>query len=146
MKAHTGNPGLQHQETLRNSSRIKEIFEMKIASQIESAKVSLRQGLQITVPAKLLGGLALSAVLMGATVLSFSPAYADEPESSLVREQVIHPEDDPFGTITGYKDARMRTSTQGGVLGAPLLSATVVDLEDDPFGTVTGYKDARMSS
>ena len=49
---------------------------MKIASQIENAKVSLWQGLQITVPGSCLGGLALGAMVITAVAL---PSGAAQP-------------------------------------------------------------------
>ena len=98
MKAHNDNSGKQLQEIRKNSSWIKGVFEMKIASQIENAKVSLRQGLKITVPAKLLGGLALGAMLMTAVALPSGAAQAS-PLTELPVGEVVMDIENEGGTV-----------------------------------------------
>ncbi len=88
MKAHNNSQGPQHWETKRNSSWPKGGFEMKIVSQIQSVKLSLSQGLQITVQAKLIGGLVLGVTLMTAIALSSGATYAAEPSQPLAKEEI----------------------------------------------------------
>ena len=51
---------------------------MKIVSQIQSVKVSLLQGMKISVPAKLLAGLAIAAILMTAAALPLGTGEASK--------------------------------------------------------------------
>ena len=86
MKAHNHNPGPQHQETKRDSSWIKGGVEMKIVSQIQSVKVNLLNGLKINAPAKLLGGLALGAILITTVALSSGTTPASPLSANPVSE------------------------------------------------------------
>ena len=62
-----------------------EEIEMKLAVDINNIKTILSPGLA----AKVLGGLALGAVLMTATALPFGTAYADGPSRPLVTEETL---------------------------------------------------------
>ncbi len=62
-----------------------EEIEMKLAVDINNIKTILSPGLA----AKVLGGLALGAVLMTATALPFGTTYADGPSLPLVTEETL---------------------------------------------------------
>ncbi|MCI0787754.1 MAG: hypothetical protein J4O09_15720, partial [Chloroflexi bacterium] len=150
MKAHNDNSGKQLQETQKNSSWIKGVFEMKIVSQIENAKVSLRQGLKITVPAKLLGGLALGAMLMTAVALPSGAAQAS-PLTELPGGEVVMDIENEGGTVGLFEVWEFGQGTnpyldngksvQGGVLAAPLYIA-VPPVGSDLGGGITDFEEA----
>ena len=94
MKAQNNNSGMQLQETRGNSSSIKEGFEMKMASKIQSVMVNLLNGMKITVPAKLLGGLALGAILMTAVALPSGNAQASQMTEPPVTGMLVDIEDE----------------------------------------------------
>ena len=141
MEAHNGGSGPQHPETRTNSSRTKGVFEMKIASQRESAKVSLWQGLQFTVPAKLLGGLALGAMLVTATFLPVGSAQASPLAEPPVEAVAVDIEDEG-GTGRLFEPWELGQGTnlyvnhskpsRVGVLATPLVIVEpMVDIEDE---------------
>ena len=67
--------------------RVQEEIEMKLRLHVIDRKIS--EVLSSKTVAKMLGGLALGAVLMTAAALPFAPAYADGPGSPLVREESL---------------------------------------------------------
>ncbi|MFQ6027720.1 MAG: hypothetical protein ACE5Q6_09535 [Dehalococcoidia bacterium] len=72
---------------------------------LTNVNIWLSENLTAKTPAKLLGGLALGALLITATALPLGSIQADEPNQPLVSEKVvIDPEEGPFGAITGYVD------------------------------------------
>ncbi len=77
---------------------------MKIVSQIQSVKVNLLNGLKISAPAKLLGGLALGAILITSVALSSSTTPASPLSANPVSEAVIDI-DDLGGGITDFEEA-----------------------------------------
>ena len=68
---------------------------MKIASKIQSVKVSLGHGMKITVPAKLLGGFAIAAILMTAVALPLGTGEASK----------VNVASDLGGGITDFEEA-----------------------------------------
>ena len=150
MKAHNDNSGKQLQEIRKNSSWIKGVFEMKITSQIQSLKVSLRQGLKITVPAKLLGGLALGAMLLTAVALPSGAAQAS-PLTELPGGEVVMDIENEGGTVGLFEPWEFGQGTnpyldngksvRGGVLGAPLYIAEAA-AGSDLGGGITDFEEA----
>ena len=65
--------------------KVQEEIKMKLQIRMTDVKTILSKGLAT----KLLGGLALGAVLMTATALPFGTAYADEPSLPLVSENIV---------------------------------------------------------
>ena len=66
---------------------------MKIVSQIQSVKVNLLNGLKFNAPVKLLGGLALGAILITSVALSSGTTPASPLSASSVSEAVINIDD-----------------------------------------------------
>ena len=77
-KVRTDNQGLL---------KIKEGIEMRLAMRITEVKARLDEILATRTPAKLLGGLAVGALLITATALPFGLAFGDEPSRPLSSEQ-----------------------------------------------------------
>jgi hypothetical protein len=74
--------------------KFKEGFEMKTATLTEKMNRWLHEHLAMKTPAKLLGGLALGALVLTATALPLGTTYADEPARPLSSEQPqCYPED-----------------------------------------------------
>ena len=78
-----GKNGTEHQEILK----VKEEWAMKTAMGIKKVNIRLHETLAMKTPVKLLGGLALGALLMAATTLPLGTASADEPARPLSSEQ-----------------------------------------------------------
>ncbi len=76
---------------------------MKIVSQIQSVKVNLLNGLKINAPVKLLGGLALGAILITSVALSSGTTPASPLSANPVSEAVIDI-DDLGGGITDFEE------------------------------------------
>ena len=62
---------------------------MKTAMGIKKVNIRLHETLATKTPVKLLGGLALGALLMAATALPFGTASADDPARPLSGEQIV---------------------------------------------------------
>ena len=127
---------------------------MKIASQIQNAKVSLLHGMKITVPAKLLGGLALGAILMTAVALPSGTAQASPLTEPPVEGMMVDIEDEggtgrmfepwEFGQGTNPY-ANQSDASPVGVLAAPLIVAEpLVDISD-LGGGITDFEEAWTS-
>jgi len=154
MKAQNNNSGQQLQETQKNSSSIKGGFEMKMASKIQNVMVNLLNGMKITVPAKLLGGLALGAILMAAVALPSGNAQASPLTEPPVTGMTVDIEDEggtgrmfeawEFGEGTNPY-ANQRDSSQVGVLAAPLLIAEPLVDVSDLGGGITDFEEAYTS-
>jgi hypothetical protein len=76
-------PKLQTRNKVRmahqNILRFKEEWEMKVAAQITKVKMVISRGLATQHPVKLVGILALGALLMAGTVVQFAPESNNEP-------------------------------------------------------------------
>ena len=154
MKAQNNNSGQQLQETQKNSSSIKGGFEMKMASKIQNVMVNLLNGMKITVPAKLLGGLALGAILMAAVALPSGNAQASPLTEPPVTGMTVDIENEggtgrmfeawEFGEGTNPY-ANQRDSSQVGVLAAPLLIAEPLVDVSDLGGGITDFEEAYTS-
>ena len=83
-------PIVQNQNTVRASNleplKFREEIEMKWGLHVMD--VNLSEVLSTKTMAKMLGGLALGAILMTATALPFGATYADEPSRPLVSEEI----------------------------------------------------------
>ncbi len=77
---------------------------MKIVSQIQSVRVNLLNGLKNNALAKLLGGLALGAILITSVALSSGTTPVSPLSASPVSEAVIDI-DDLGGGITDFEEA-----------------------------------------
>jgi hypothetical protein len=78
----------------QNIWRFKEELEIKTATLTEKVNRWLHEHLAMKTPVKLLGGLALGALVMAATALPLGTTYADEPARPLSSEQnQCYPED-----------------------------------------------------
>ena len=75
----------------QNILNLKEEMEMKTALEIKNVSNWLSQSLSVKSPIKLLGGLALGALLMTATALPINSIYADGPNRPLTVERVVNP-------------------------------------------------------
>jgi hypothetical protein len=83
-------PRTAHQEVWK----FKEEWKMKTATLTEQVNMLLHEHLAMKTPVKLLGGLALGALVMAATALPLGTTYADEPARPLSIEQAqCYPED-----------------------------------------------------
>ena len=80
-----GKNGTEHQEILK----VKEEWAMKTAMGIKKVNIRLHETLAMKTPVKLLGGLALGALLMAATALPLGTASADDPARPLSGEQIV---------------------------------------------------------
>ena len=72
------------QKTVKKISNIKEETEMKLAAMTAQLNIRLPGILNMKTPAKLLGGIALGAMLMTATAFPLGPAHADELSRPLI--------------------------------------------------------------
>ena len=127
---------------------------MKIASKIQNVKVSLLNGMKITVPEKLLGGLALGAILMTAVALPSGTAQASpltEPPVTGMRVDI----EDEGGTGRMFEPwelgqgtnpyASQSDASQVGVLAAPILIVEpLVDISN-LGGGITDFEEAYTS-
>lgn len=78
----------------------------------------------------------MGALRLTITALSLGTIHADGPNQPSVSEQVvIDPEDDPFGIITGYEDARLSDSSPGSVIST-LSTGTSYVGEFEEWGMV----------
>ena len=175
MRAQNNNPGNQLQETQKNSSSRKEGIEMKIASKIQNVKVSLLNGMKITVPAKLLGTLALGAILITAVALPSGTAQASPLTEPPVTGMMVDIEDEggtgrmfePWELGQGINPyPNQRQPSKPGVLAAPLpipkrlvdisnlgggitdfegVYTTKVNVESDLGGGITDFEEAYTS-
>ena len=84
----TGNKR-QNRRAYQQISQIREVIEMKLVNLSKQLNIKVSQVLSTTTPAKLLGGLALGALLMTATALPTGSAWADEPASPAVNTRSI---------------------------------------------------------
>ena len=73
----------------RGFIEVKEEVEMRLAREITQVKTRVIQELAAQRPAKLIGGLALGALLMTAMVLPFAIVNADGPSRPLVNEEIV---------------------------------------------------------
>ena len=80
-----GKNGTEHQEILK----VKEEWAMKATMWMTKVNMRLHETLAAKTPVKLLGGLALGALLMAATALPLGTASADEPAKPLSGEQIV---------------------------------------------------------
>ena len=127
---------------------------MKMASKIQSVMVNLLNGMKITVPAKLLGGLALGAILMAAVALPSGNAQASPLTEPPVTGMTVDIENEggtgrmfeawEFGEGTNPY-ANQRDSSQVGVLAAPLLIAEPLVDVSDLGGGITDFEEAYTS-
>jgi hypothetical protein len=94
----------QARKAYNNTVKFKEGWKMKVATQITKVKMVISKGLAPQHPVKLVGILALGALLMAGTAVQFAPKSNDEksgPSSvSPAVEVVIYPEDDPYASMT----------------------------------------------
>ena len=72
--------GTTHQQI----NKIKEVIEMKLANLSTNLNTKVSQILNSKTPAKVLGGIALGALMMAATALPLGSVHADESSSLLV--------------------------------------------------------------
>ena len=127
---------------------------MKMASKIQNVMVNLLNGMKITVPAKLLGGLALGAILMAAVALPSGNAQASPLTEPPVTGMTVDIENEggtgrmfeawEFGEGTNPY-ANQRDSSQVGVLAAPLVIAEpLVDISN-LGGGITDFEETWTS-
>ena len=94
MKAPTKNQN-KVRTAHQNFLKLKEEGEMKLATQITKVKLYLSKGLGTRHPVKILGVLALGALLLTATGMHFLPNHADEVDSrSSTERTTVYPLDD----------------------------------------------------
>ena len=79
----------QDQPENRQFNRIKEEIEMKLANIAKNMNMAASKALGNKMPAKLLGGIALSAVLAAAVSFPTTPAYGADPIRPLTKETRI---------------------------------------------------------
>ena len=72
--------GTSHQQI----NKIKEVIDMKLANLSTKLNTKVSQILNSKTPAKVLGGIALGALMMAATALPLGSVHADESSSMLV--------------------------------------------------------------
>ena len=127
---------------------------MKMASKIQSVMVNLLNGMKITVPAKLLGGLALGAILMMAAALPSGNAQASPLTDPPVTGMMVDIEDEggtgrmfepwEFGEGTNPY-VNQSDASRVGVLAAPLVIAEpLVDISN-LGGGITDFEEAYTS-
>ena len=127
---------------------------MKMASKIQIVMVNMLNGMKITVPAKLLGGLALGAILMTAVALPSGNAQASPLTEPPVTGMMVDIEDEggtgrmfepwEFGEGTNPY-ANQSYASRVGVLAAPLVIAELlVDISNLGGGT-TDFEEAYTS-
>ena len=75
----------------QNILNLKEEIEMKTSLEIKNVTNWLSRNLSVRSSSKLLGGLAVGALLMTATALPLSSIYADGPNRPLTAERVENP-------------------------------------------------------
>ncbi len=75
--------------TYRGITEVKGEIEMRVAKEITEIKARGLQELLTWRSAKLIGGLALGALLMTATALPLGPINADGPGRVLVSEEIV---------------------------------------------------------
>lgn len=140
MKSHTDNSGPQHQETRGHSSRTEEVFDMEIPSQSERGKVSIWQILQVKATAKLVGGLALAAILTAALALPLGTGQASPLSDPPVQAAAVDIEVEggtgslfePWELGHGTNPYMTDSGSVGGGVLAPLVSVEpLVDIEDE---------------
>ncbi len=108
---------------------------MKIVSQIQSVKVNLLNGLKINAPVKLLGGLALGAILITSVALSSGTTPASPLSANPVSEVVIDI-DDLGGGITDFEEAYTSKVNVASDLGGG-----ITDFEEPYVNTVRSNTD-----
>lgn len=94
---------------------MREEIEIKLVNLSNKLNAKVSQGRNIRTPAKILGGLALGAMLMTATALPIGTIHADEPGSPLVAvaTSTINYADE-FGDVEpGLVAARIASTTIG---------------------------------
>ena len=79
----------QDQPENRQFNRIKEEIEMKLANIAKNMNIAASKVLGNKMPAKLLGGIALSAILAAAVSFPSTAAYAADPIKPLTKETRI---------------------------------------------------------
>ena len=113
MNTPTGQAQSKGRTASQGLVKFKEESEMKMATRMAKVNMRLHQAIATKAPVKFLGGLALGALLMTATVLPFRATYADEPARPLSVEQVeCYPE-----ISNDCPDLIYHEATQGQVLG-----------------------------
>ena len=127
---------------------------MKMASKIQNVMVNLLNGMKITVPAKLLGGLALGAILMTAAALPSGNAQASPLTEPPVSGMLVDIEDEggtgrmfePWEFGQGANPyANQSDVSRVGVLAAPLVIAEpLVDISN-LGGGITDFEEAYTS-
>ena len=127
---------------------------MKMASKIQSVMVNLLNGMKITVPAKLLGGLALGAILMTAVALPSGNAQASPLTEPPVTGMMVDIEDEggtgrmfepwEFGEgINPY--ANQSEPSKGGVLSAPPPITKPLEDISNVGGGITDFEEVYTS-
>ncbi len=118
-----------NQEIAKGSEEI----EMKLAMRLSAVKNLVSNSLATSTPAKLLGGLALGALLMTVTVPALGTIHADGPSRPAVIEQANQaPEFDEFDH---YPVPRIR---KGSTLTAAMLEDVMREYTNDPVSRTEG--------
>ncbi len=122
---------------------------MKIVSQIQSVKVNLLNGLKINAPAKLLGGLALGAILITSVALSSGTTPASPLSANPVPE-AVRSSSDLGGGITDFEEPYVNAVRSSSDLGGgitdfeePYLNA--VRSSSDLGGGITDFEEPYTS-
>ena len=76
------------QQVYREILKIEKEIEMTISTEITNVRARISEALAINTPAKILGGLALGALLMASMALPLGTVHADDPASPLVAAAV----------------------------------------------------------
>ncbi len=92
----------QIKTTYRGFIEVKEEVEMRLAREITQVKTRVFQELAAHRPAKLIGGLALGALLMTALVLPLATVNADGPSRPLVNEEIVFDRGDDTSPIDAW--------------------------------------------
>ena len=103
-----------------------EEIEMRLAMQMTDVKTWLSKGLATKTPGKILGGLALGALLMTATALPLGPAFADGPSRPSTSEQIV----------VDFEEDYMH---EGGSSPSGALTAFLPDPEEDSYRGFPGH-------
>ena len=140
MKGTTNWARNQEQGNNWNISNLMGATEMKIATQIEKAKLGRTNGIKNNSPARFLGALVLGAALVAIAATGFTPGQVQAAENRLSVQMEIGEE--WFNPVTGEPIGQLPTQVNQrsiGVLASPLRAdETAWGLPEENYHLVTG--------
>ncbi len=123
------------QQVYREILKIEKEIEMTISTEITNVRARISEALAINTPAKILGGLALGALLMASMALPLGTVHADDPASPLVAAAIstidYTGEFEDLEGVVGAKSTATTVNYTGefedveGVVGAKSTANTV---------------------